>query len=73
MFEFVNKISKICPEKLKLVSFDVDSLFTKIPLLKTIIVELAFKNGAKSFHGFSKNRFSKAFKKIYARVSFSFM
>ena len=54
-FDFVNKISKICPDNLKMVSFDIESLFTNIPLLETIniIVGLAFKDGAKTFHGFS--------------------
>ena len=55
-FDFVNKISNInMIEEQRIVSFDVESLFTNIPVNETIerILERAFKEQEK-FHGLDK-------------------
>jgi len=56
-FDFVNRVSKIeMVEGDFIVSFDVESLFTNIPVVETvdIIVKRAFPGRTKKFHGFDK-------------------
>ena len=62
-FDFINIVSKLPSAGVKMVSFDVVSLFTNIPLLETIeiIVKRAFKDNS-TFHGFKKKDFVKLLK-----------
>ena len=59
-FDFVNRVSKLKETSGFMVSFDVESLFTNIPLEETInlVVNQAFDNGKNStFHKFSQKEF----------------
>ena len=56
-FDFVNRVSRIdLVDGDFIVSFDVESLFTNIPVLETIeiIVKRAFPGRTRKFHGMSK-------------------
>ena len=59
-FDFVNKISKIKNENYTMVSFDVESLFTNIPINETIeiTINLCFGEEQK-FNGMNKKQFKK--------------
>ena len=56
-FDFVNRVSKIdMSEDDYMVSFDIESLFTNIPVKETvnIIVDRAFPHKTEKFNGFDK-------------------
>ncbi len=50
-FEFVNNISKVKNNNLYMVSFDVESLFTNIPVDETIeiLVKMIYKKNRKYY------------------------
>ena len=52
-FDFVNKVKLFSNTKVGMGSFDVESLFTNVPLEKTIdiLVEKIFKDKKSTFHG----------------------
>ena len=60
-FNFVNEILNTENKNYTMVSFDIKSLYTNIPLSETIniILNLAFDNNTSVFHRFSKNLFKK--------------
>ncbi len=56
-FEFVNKVKEINTDTDKFMfSFDVESLFTNVPIDETIVIILRklFKSGVRQFHGMSR-------------------
>ena len=57
-----------------MVSFDVESLFTNIPLEETIdiLCKIIFDT-AKTFHGFTENQFRKLLKKATKESHFQFI
>ena len=73
-FDFINKLSKISSCGLYMVSFDVESLFTNIPLEETIhiICEIIFEK-IKLFHGFTESQFRKMLKKATKESHFQFL
>ena len=56
IFDFVNKVSKLCPKNKKIVSFDVQNLFGNIPTIRTIdiIINKAFPEKKRKFNGLTK-------------------
>ena len=59
-FDFVNKVSKFDCKDLFIVSFDVESLFTNIPINETIELAIDMCFGVeKTFYNFSKDQFKK--------------
>ena len=59
-FDFVNRISKFDAKNIYIVSFDVESLFTNIPIDETINIAIDLCFGKeKKFYNFSKIQFKK--------------
>ena len=73
-FDFINKLSKVNFAGMYMVSFDVESLFTNIPLEETIdiLCKIIFDT-AKTFHGFTENQFRKLLKKATKESHFQFI
>ena len=62
VFDFVNKVSNIpVINNQRIISFDVVSLFTNIPVNETIdlILKLCYTDNNKKFHGFSETELKK--------------
>jgi hypothetical protein len=74
-FDFVNKISKIEANNKFIVSFDVESLFTNIPIDETIkiILDLCFPKGKDElFNGFKRTTLKKLLETCTKRSHFQF-
>ena len=63
-FDFVNRVSKVdLMDGDFIVSFDVESLFTNIPVIETvdIITKRAYPDNTKSFNGLKKETLKELF------------
>ena len=73
-FDFVNKISNINKTKYYMISFDVESLFTNIPLKETIeiVIKRLYKDGKELYMGLSKVQFRKLLQTATMESHFQF-